>query len=1074
MTTTTNNVSRSRLRTGSALRALALTGAGLMIGAGFAAPAFAQDNTPAQTNATPAADQNAPAQENSAQTSQDIVVTGTIFRNPSAATASPVTTLTSEDLADRGVTTVAQAVQTLSANNAGTAATSWSSFGFATGATAPSLRGLNDAYTLTIFDGLRSAVYPLADDGSRNFVDINTIPDSIVDRVQVLQDGASATYGADAIAGVVNVIVKKEITGLHLNASSGISQRGDAGEQRLDGTVGYGKLDEQGWNLWVNGEYQKNDELWSRDRGYPFNTADLSKICGSSLGGGGYSPGQTTCMFNGVSNGIQADGSYAGIGNTIVPAFRPYNSGTYTSVDPGTGLPVDFAPGTVVMGPYQLAGGCGTLNPVALNAGQQGTAAPTWTQNDDGTYSFNKIGYTGVAYGAQQCQQDLVHDYQQYNPKIERLGANARFTANIGSRAQAYVMFNYYRTKTDNFGTPRSFAGRTAAGGTGFTLSPLLLPVYVCPLNGANAVLNGSTISAPGGCTAANGTRNPNNPYATGATPYQAQIVGLMPEPTETRTNAQTWRVTAGIDGSFGDNWDYSVDYTASRVNLDVDQLGYINAQHLMNVIADGSFNFLDPGANSREALDYVAPPNHNHSYSVLQEVQGTLSKELFQLPGGALQLAIGGSYRYEAVRNPSANPANEVNPADRYYGINAVGVNGSRDVKSGFFELDAPVLNSLDLKASGRYDKYSSGQSNFSPKFEAQFTPIRQLKLRGTYSKGFRIASFNEAYGLPTTGYVTVQIDCKTYASFCNAHGNNNYVNGGYSYGLTSVGNPNLKPEKSRSFTLGAVLMPTSRFTFTIDYWNIKIKDLITGADTSAVFGDYYSNNGVVNIPGITVIPDTPDPDHPDALPRLGFIQYSFQNADSSRASGLDFTGTARVPLGSHIRWTSSVNASYLIHLGQTIGGTYQQYDGTLGPCNVTSCSGAPKWRGNWQNTFEFGDSTTLSATAYYTSGYDLEATDLGGVIGDCQGSVGAAVVDYQDGVTPVSCHTKSFISVDLHASQKVADHFTLYADMLNVFDVKPPFDPSAAYSIYQFNPAWADSGFIGRYFRIGAKVDF
>jgi len=246
---------RNTLCGGSALRALALMGAGLTLAGGFAAPAFAQAAaTQAPENQVTPAD-TAGQDQTAQQPVQDIVVTGTLFRNASAATASPVTTLTSEDLSNRGITTVAQAVQSLSANNAGTAATSWSSFGFATGATAPSLRGLNDAYTLTIFDGLRSAVYPLADDGSRNFVDINTIPDSIVDRVQVLQDGASATYGADAIAGVVNVIVKKEITGVHLNASSGISQRGDAAEQRLDATLGYGKLDEQGWNVWINGEY---------------------------------------------------------------------------------------------------------------------------------------------------------------------------------------------------------------------------------------------------------------------------------------------------------------------------------------------------------------------------------------------------------------------------------------------------------------------------------------------------------------------------------------------------------------------------------------------------------------------------------------------------------------------------------------------------------------------------------------------------------------------------------------------------------------------------------------------------
>ncbi|MGN6278027.1 MAG: TonB-dependent receptor plug domain-containing protein [Sphingomonas sp.] len=1025
---------RHRLRAGSALQALALTGAGLALAAGFAAPAYAQDTATqsSDTQATPA-----PAD----QQPQDIVVTGTLFRNASAATASPVTTLSSEDLANRGVTTVAQAVQTLSANNAGTAPPSWSTFGFATGASAPSLRGLNDAYTLTIFDGLRSAVYPLADDGSRNFVDINSIPDSVVDRVQVLQDGASATYGADAIAGVINVIIKKEITGVHVNASSGVSEYGDDGEQRIDATLGYGKLNEQGWNFWVNGEYQKNDSLYMRDRGYPYNTADLSKICGASRGlkgdDGEYliSPGQTTCMYNGIANGVQADGSYGGLASTNVPFVRAY--------DPAAGAYV---------GNFQMlnpSAGCGALTPLRLNDDQL-AGAPAGTPRN-------------------VCQEDFLREYQQYQPAIQRIGGNAHFTANIGSRAQAYVMFNYYQVKTHNTSTPLSYAGQTAAGGTVAYLNPLYLPAYVCP----------ERVNCD---TAADRSLNTtNNPFA--AQGYDARLLGRFPETRTTDTNAQTFRVTAGIDGSFGNNWNYSVDYTASRVNLDVDQLGFINARHLLNVIADGSYNFADPSANSRDMLDYVAPPSHNHSVSILQQVQATLSKELFQLPGGALQVAIGGAYRYEAIDNPSANPANEADPYDRYYSINAVGVQGHRNVKSAFFEVDAPIINALDLKASGRYDKYSSGQSNFSPKFEAQFHPTDWVKIRGTYSRGFRIPSFNEAYGLPTTGYVTTQIpgDTAYGKAFLAAHSPTNdpnnpdaYAGGSYSYGLTSVGNPNLKPEKSQSYTAGIVFTPTPRLTFTADYWHIKIKDLITGADTTGVLEQYYSNNGTVTIPGITVTPAAKDPEFPNALPLLGAIQYSFQNADSSVASGVDLTGTAHFPIGNHIEWTSSVNASYLIKLGQTIGGNYQQYDGTLSPCNVTSCSGAPKWRGSWQNTLDFGDSTSLTGTIYYSGGYDLESTDYGGIPGDCLGSLTASVVTYEDGVTPVSCHTKKFIHMDVHASQKVADHFTLYADILNVTGAKAPFDPSAAYSIYQFNPAWADSGFIGRYFRVGAKVDF
>ncbi|MFD2135777.1 TonB-dependent receptor plug domain-containing protein [Novosphingobium resinovorum] len=129
-----------------------------------------------------------------------IIVTGSITRNPAAATASPVVSVTSDDLTKRGITTVADALQTLTANNAGTIPASWSAFGFTTGATAPSLRGFNNAYTLTLFDGMRTAYYPLADDTQRNIVDVNSISGTVVDRIDTLLDGASATYGSDAIA----------------------------------------------------------------------------------------------------------------------------------------------------------------------------------------------------------------------------------------------------------------------------------------------------------------------------------------------------------------------------------------------------------------------------------------------------------------------------------------------------------------------------------------------------------------------------------------------------------------------------------------------------------------------------------------------------------------------------------------------------------------------------------------------------------------------------------------------------------------------------------------------------------
>jgi iron complex outermembrane receptor protein len=1070
--TTTTTISRNRLRTGSALRALALTGAGLMIG--FAAPAFAQDAT--AQNST----QSTPAPQDQSQV-QDIVVTGTLFRNPSAATASPVTTLSSTDLQARGITTIADAVQQLSANNGGTLNSNWSQFGFPKGASAPSLRGLTDGRTLTLFDGLRSAPYPLADDGYRNFVDINTIPDSIVDHVDVLQDGASSTYGADAVAGVVNVIIKKEITGLHLNASSAISQRGDDGEQRIDGTFGYGKLSEQGFNFYVNGEYQNNDALYLRQRNGPYGTDDHSNICGASNGNNPDIPaGTTTCMANGVVNGIQADGSFGGLGSTIVPATRQYNSTTMSFTDPG-GTVHTFAPGKIAMSPYEVPNGCGNLQGVTLNAQQQAPTAPTWTavKDENGNitgYTFNNVGYTGPTYAANQCQQDLTHDYTQYSGKIQRIGANAHLTVNIGSRAQAYAMFNFYETRTYNpGGAPRAYAGQTAAGGTQVTISPVLLPVYVCPLNGANAGYSNGQVTTPTACNASNGKLNPMNPFA--AQGLEARVLGRYDIPTEDDTVARTFRYTAGINGSFGNGWNYTFDATHSDVYLRYTSKNYILAQNLLNVIADGSYNFFDPSANSQQIRDYIAPTQVNDSVSRLTLVQGTLGHAFFSMPGGDFQVAVGAAYRKESIDNPSANPANEANPYDRYYGINAVGVEGARNVKSVFYEVDAPIFDQLDLKATGRYDDYSSGQKNFSPKFEAQIRPVRQIKLRGTFSKGFAIPSFNEAYGLPTTGYITTQIDASTPggAAFIAAHGGNAYATQAYSYGLTSIGNPAVKPEKSTSYTLGVVLDPVRWLTITADYYNIKIKHLITTPDCSAVVTQYYANNGVTTDPDCVTTPGVEDPAHPDALPLLGTITSVYGNANSLKTRGFDFTADIHMPISSGIRWNSNFNATYLLYLAKIDDdGTIERYDGTLGPCEITSCSGSPKFKGSWQNTLDFNGKGTLSATVYYTGGYDLEGADDGGIPGDCLGSIGKEVVTYSDGVTPVSCHTKRFIDVDLTGSIKVADKFTLYANVLNVFDTKPPFDPSAGYQLYQFNPAWAGAGFIGRYFRIGARVDF
>jgi iron complex outermembrane receptor protein len=1033
------NIYSSRLKAGVAPMVLGLA---LFSGQAYAQDTAANANAPAdcKTNPTAAGCQT----EAEGANDRVIVVTGSITRNRSAATASPVVSVSSEDLHTRGISTVAEALQTLSANNAGTAAPSWSTLGFASGASAPSLRGLNDAYTLTLFNGMRSAFYPLGDDGYRNFVDINSIPESIVDRIDVLLDGASATYGSDAIAGVVNVIVKREIQGIHANVSYGESmQHGDAREYRGSLTAGYGDLDEQGFNIFGNFEYQKNDRLWLTDRPKYDRSVALGnpRYCGTAAQG---------CLFNVVQNGIQGDGSYAGFNSTRAPAFRPYSIDTTALTTPGGSGPYQYGPA-----------GCLDLPSIKLSAAQQTATAPA----------------NGVV-----CQQDLSHF--TYNSPTKRIGANFKATFKVGDNAEAYAMVNYMDVKTVGDYTPQGYTSQTAAGGAQVTVSQIFLPVYICPQGQAQVVdlrdpvtgdvtFPNSLIAT--GCDQNNGTLNPDNPFA--AQGQMSRLLARPIHPRETATNAATTRYTGGIDGTLWDDWNYHLAATSSQVVLKVTNRGYIYLPGLFTAVAQGTYNFRDPLSNDAAADQALFPDNHTTSRSQETQFIAGVDHDFFNLPGGALNVAVTGQYRYEAIHNPSANPPNNDNPQLRYYGINAVGVDGSRHVWSAGYEITAPILDILKVKAEGSYSHYSTGQGNFSPKFEAEFTPIEQIKLRGTYSRGFRIPSFSEAFALPTTGYVNGNIDCSlaTFKAFCAAHASNPGYLTSYSYGLTSAGNPSLSPEKSNSFTFGAVLKPIRNFTFTVDYWQTKIKNVIVPVSaTPDIIDQYYTNNGVITTPGITAVKGVADQQNPNALPLLGFLVGSYKNADQFLARGIDFTASANFNITDNLRWNSFFNAAYLIRLQQTNeDGTVNRYDGSLGACNITACSGAPRWRATWQNTLSIADAAKISLTAYYTSGFSTIATDSGGVYGDCAGST-LQVVTFDNG-DPVQCRTKASWNLDGHAEYRFMDGlFTLYADVLNILNTHPHFDANSAYGLYGFNPSWQDRQFIGRWFRVGARVDW
>ena len=210
---------------------------------------------PGTTGARSTADDNAPIQE--------VIVTGTMIKRPNAETAEAITILKSDALKDQGIVNVEQALDTLTSNTP--AINIASSVGsFSGGGTYANLRDLGDGRTLVLLDGQRLATNAF----NGNAVDLSGIPFSAIDSVQVLREGASALYGSDAIAGVINFITKKNYQGAEVQANFDHPQEAGGGSGEADFTFGHGDLASDGYNFMITGSYSKQQELQATQRGF--------------------------------------------------------------------------------------------------------------------------------------------------------------------------------------------------------------------------------------------------------------------------------------------------------------------------------------------------------------------------------------------------------------------------------------------------------------------------------------------------------------------------------------------------------------------------------------------------------------------------------------------------------------------------------------------------------------------------------------------------------------------------------------------------------------------------------------
>jgi iron complex outermembrane receptor protein len=899
-----------------------------------------------------------------------VVVTGSYIRRTDTETPSPVQVISAEDIDKSGSVTISDVIRNLSADNSGSLTQNFSG-ALAGGASGISLRGLTLDATLVLVDGHRMAPYPLADDGQRPFVDLSSLPMSIVDRVEVLKDGASAIYGSDAIAGVVNVILKHDFQGLQLDADGGSSYRGDGLTQRVSALWGIGDLKADGHNFYFNVEYRHQASISQQNRGSYLSDLDLTQYGGPDRRGG-----------------------------VVQQAFP--NNGTFTV--PGMVAPQNAVQAGDPNAGYFLLPGCAPQN-----------------LDPSGGCIWN------------------INQYNKIQPRTEGLNLSTRWTQSLGDGWQNAVSLSWFNSQAEQYRQSDAYSTGPVTIPYTWVGSKGVLVDQTNPLT-TTMVLPSNSLDNP---------FNPASPYFSAAQAYYgASFQSYVGQPAllyaaltdfpdqQVLYSTDVIRAVDDINGTVG-GWDlnlslgYIRDATHARYN------GFIRNSLLSAALADGTYRVgANANLNSPSLYAQLAPQTSDTATSELAYLSAGASRMLATLPGGELGLAAGAEVRYLRANNPGEPyaPEGDIIMDGSFYS------HGSQSVSAAFVELSAPVLHSLELDAAGRVDHYNFPSTSFTPKFGVKWTPLPQVALRGTYAKGFRAPGIAEAGNSGTGSATTAPVDS------LRCPYTNKPSDCGFGYAATlSVGNPNLKPEKSRSYTIGVVFEPIKKVSFTFDYYNIRRDDEIVPAP----LGLQAPVRGV----------QQPGTDYPGPII---YYPQPYVNAANSHTSGYDGAMHIEAPIGRWGKLTFRLDANYIIASDQTFidpinGNQTFHYAGTAGPTAIGGAVGTPRTRGTFTTDWTRGP-LSLGATINYR-----------GVMKGIDESVSGDQCLQLSTDNP-HCYIASFTYLDVYGQYAFGDHLQLTGTVTNVTNRIAPLD-TVTYGGFNYNPSLDQAGAVGRFYEIAIR---
>ncbi|MES2135724.1 MAG: TonB-dependent receptor [Pseudomonadota bacterium] len=816
--------------------------------------------------ATPAAKTDAGQGADTAahNSAENIVVTGSRIPRADLVGVGPATVVTAAELQNTGIVNVETVLQRLPAN-AGFAGNQTSAYwtGNGYGTAQVNLRGLGIKRTLVLLNNRRLVA---GGTGANSSPDLNMIPVSIIKRIDVLKDGASAIYGADAVAGVVNIIADTNFEGLGVGARYGVTEKGDGDDFTADLTWGV-QTDRAGISAAVS--YQKTSAVNMASRA-PCGLAETSPgVLGcsnsaSTLGGRAVLPNGQQINFNNDPNG---DGNF----------YEPYSRAKH---------------------------------------------------------NFNSFPFLNAV-----------------NP-IERVSTAVFTHYDVSDNVTAFGEFLYTFRKSRQIATP--------------------------------GTLRNLAISAT----------NPTNPTGQNLVLIQRRIGEAGPRIFFQETNI--FQGTGGLRGLLTNGWKWEVAGAYGR-NTGVDGMTNIaNLERVRNTVNTSVCSFaagaaipcadyLGNGDVTPQVLNYILATTRDHGGNSLATAYADLNGDLFQLPGGPLSFATGAVYRKEkGWRDPDPLIVMGVANTNQQTPIS-----GTVSAKEAYLELSAPILRdlpavkALTIDGAIRYSSYNQFGTTWNYKATADWRVIDALRFRGTYGTGFRVPNVPELYGGVSEGNLTTTDPCSRYATSgnpvlianCQASGvPASYVQLGNTILTTIGGNPDLRPEKSKSWTVGAVIQPQAiipGLSLTADWFSVDIKGAIRAIPGSTKLAVCYNTPGLAH-------PFCGDFTRSPLTHEITYLSAQPTNVGREKMNGLDLGLVYSRKLGG-VRLTADLSATYLNEYVVTPypGGAPIEFDGHIGGGN----GGYPKWRGYGVVTADLGKTDVTWSTQWIGKATDFNAApgDLG-----------------------------------------------------------------------------------------------